>query len=394
MSAGGPRPVALAASGAGWETAAVRDLEAAPDLALVRRCVDVAELIAVAQTGAVGLAAVDLSLPDLDLEAVRALRAAGVRVVGLGRQDRAEALDIDVVGASSDVAEVVRSVVPDTGPTTIDGAAVGADDVAPPRRGRLVVVWGPTGAPGRSTVALALADAFGDGTRSCVLVDADTYGGAQAQQLGLLDEVSGLMAACRAANRGEAAVDPEHLQHVRPGLAVLTGLPRPDMWVHVRPAALERVVETLRGGHDLVVADVGFCLEPGDGPTGAGRNQATTTLLERADVVLAVGRADPVGLTRLVRGLHDLRGLGVDDPVVVLNQVRPGIAWSRADLAATVERLADVAPRAFLPHDAATLDAAALRGATPREVQPGSPYVVAVEELATDLLGADVPSPA
>jgi Flp pilus assembly CpaE family ATPase len=392
VSAGEPRLVALAASGAGWEAAAVRELEAAPDLVLVRRCVDVAELLAVAQTGAVGIAAVDLSVPDLDLEAVRTLGAAGVQVVGLGRRERADALGIEVVGPSSDVAEVVRSVVTSAGPSATVGATDPADAVAPLRRGRIVVVWGPAGAPGRSTLALALADALADGTRRCVLVDADTYGGAQAQQLGLLDEVSGLMAACRAANRGHPEGEVEHLQQVRPGLAVLTGLPRPDMWVHVRPAALERVLDGLRGAHDVVVADVGFCLEPGDGPGGAGRNQATTTILEQADVVVAVGRADPVGLTRLVRGLHDLRGVGVDDPVVVLNQVRPGIAWSRAELAATVERLADVAPRAFLPQDAATLDAAALRGATPREVHAGSPYVAAVAELASNLVGAEVPS--
>jgi Flp pilus assembly CpaE family ATPase len=390
VSAGEPRLVALAASGAGWEAAAVRELEAAPDLVLVRRCVDVAELLAVAQTGAVGIAAVDLSVPDLDLEAVRALGAAGVQVVGLGRRERADALGIDVVGPSSDVVEVVRSVVTPTGAAV--GATDPADAIAAPRRGRVVVVWGPAGAPGRSTLAVALADALADGTRRCVLVDADTYGGAQAQQLGLLDEVSGLMAACRAANRGHPEAEAEHLQQVRPGLSVLTGLPRPDMWVHVRPAALERVLDGLRGAHDVVVADVGFCLEPGDGPGGAGRNQATTTLLERADVVVAVGRADPVGLTRLVRGLHDLRAVGVDDPVVVLNQVRPGIAWSRAELAATVERLADVAPRAFLPQDAATLDAAALRGATPREVHTGSPWVAAVAELASNLVGAEVPS--
>lgn len=386
MTEVGARRVVLAASGAGWEAAAVRELEAAPDLVLVRRCVDVAELIAVAGAAAVEVAAVDLSVPDLDLEAVRALRAAGVDVVGLGGRERAEALGIDVVGSTAAVADAVRSVVVAQDPAR----PVEAAEVGPASRARIVVVWGPGGAPGRSTVALALADALARDGRRCVLLDADTYGGAQAQQLGLLDEVSGLMAACRAANQGRPAEADDHLQQVRPGLSVLTGLPRADMWVHVRPAPLERVVEDLRGRHDVLVADVGFCLEPGEGAAAAGRNQAATTLLGLADSVVAVGRADPVGLTRLVRGLHDLRDLGVDHPVVVLNQVRPGIGWGEDELAATLQRLADVRPRVLLPQDDPTLDAAALRGATPREVHPGSPFVEAVAGLAASLLAAEV----
>lgn len=381
------RRVVLAAAGAGWEAAAVRDLEAARDLVLVRRCVDVAELIAVTQAGDVSVAAVDLSVPGLDLEAVRAVQAAGVALVGLGPAERAEALGIEAVGSSAGVLDAVRAVR--TSSSEMSPDALPDDHAAEPRarRAPLVVVWGPAGAPGRSIVAMALADALGSVDHACVLVDADTYGGAQTQQLGLLDEVSGLMAACRVANQARDLDLAEHLQVVRPGLSVLTGVPRADMWVHVRRAALERVVDTLRGASEVLVADVGFCLEPGEGVAGAGRNQATAAMLEQADVVLAVGRADPVGLTRLVRGLHDLADLGVTDPLVVLNEVRDGIGWSVDELAATVQRLAGLVPVAALPHDPATLDAAALRGSTPREVHDASPFVQEVARLAQRVLG-------
>ncbi|KQP81254.1 hypothetical protein [Aeromicrobium sp. Leaf291] len=398
MSGRPHRRVVLAAAGAGWEVDAVRELESARDLVLVRRCVDVAELIAVAQAGGVSVAAVDLSVPGLDLEAVRAVRAAGVTLVGLGPTDRAEALGIDVVGPGSAVLDAVRAVEVSAtatgkdlapGPASVEpgGPSDVADGSTSRRRGTLVVVWGPAGAPGRSAVALALADELGRDDARCVLVDADTYGGAQAQQLGLLDEVSGLMAACRVANQGRDVDLGEHLQALRPSLSVLTGLPRPDMWIHVRRAALERVVERLRDTTDVVVADVGFCLEPGEGVAGAGRNQATAALLELADVVVAVGRADPVGLTRLVRGLHDLDDLGVVRPLVVLNQVRAGIGWGAEELASTVHRLAGARPVALLPQDGPTLDTAALRGATAREVASGSPFVAAVSDLAQHVLG-------
>src|SRR3954447_4820088 len=53
--------------------------------------------------------------------------------------------------------------------------------------GRVVAVWGPTGAPGRSTVAVALASELAQLGVSALLVDADVYGGVVAQLLGLLD---------------------------------------------------------------------------------------------------------------------------------------------------------------------------------------------------------------
>ena len=43
--------------------------------------------------------------------------------------------------------------------------------------GRLVAVWGPTGAPGRTTVATYLACELAGLGVSTVLADADTYGG-------------------------------------------------------------------------------------------------------------------------------------------------------------------------------------------------------------------------
>ena len=48
--------------------------------------------------------------------------------------------------------------------------------------------------------------------------------------------------------------------------------------------------------------------------------------------------------------------------------------------------LAGTAPVAALAHDAPTLDTAALRGATAREVQESSPFVTGVATLAEQVL--------
>ena len=64
-------------------------------------------------------------------------------------------------------------------------------------------MWGPTGAPGRTTVAVGLATELARSGVHTLLADADVYGGVVAQVLGFLDEAPGLAAAVRLANNGQ-----------------------------------------------------------------------------------------------------------------------------------------------------------------------------------------------
>lgn len=169
--------VAVAAGGAGWEATALTQVEQAPHLHLHRRCVDLAELLAVARTGVVGLAVVGTDLAGLDAEAVAQLGAGGVRVAAVGDHAHARALGIDLV------VEPDRLGVVDLTRST--------PAPPPPSRTPLLVVWGPAGAPGRSTVALSVATAAAARGRRTALLDADTTGGSLAQCLGLLDDVRG-----------------------------------------------------------------------------------------------------------------------------------------------------------------------------------------------------------
>src|SRR4029450_11154857 len=88
-----------------------------------------------------------------------------------------------------------------------------------PGDGRMVAVWGPTGAPGRTTVAATLAGQLAVVGHEALLVDADTYGASVAQALGMLDESAGIAAAARAANQG--ALDVRRLGTLAP-----RGMPR------------------------------------------------------------------------------------------------------------------------------------------------------------------------
>lgn len=364
-------------------------------LAVTRRCADLTELLAAAEAGLGRIAVVSAELDRLDREAVLALHRAGVQVVALadaGRPrlaERVQSCGADlVVPAPDDVEQaltlldgavaLVDSVVPDHPDLPdLDGPV----DPLPKHEGRLVVVWGPTGAPGRTTVAVNLAAELAGRGASTLLVDADTYGGTLAQVVGLLDEAPGIAAAARAAGQGVldlhvlARLTPQIAEHLR----VLTGIARPDRWPELPASALDVVWPVARRLADWTVVDTGFCLEQDEQLTydtrAPQRNAATLSALAAADLVVVVGAGDPVGLTRLVRGLSDLAELALRAPqVVVVNRVRASAAGARPEAAVqdALARYAGVHGALVLPEDRAAADAALLAGRTLRECVPGS----------------------
>lgn len=276
-----------------------------------------------------------------------------------------------------------------------------------PAPGRITAVWGPAGAPGRTTVAANLAaEAAVSGAR-VLLVDADTYGPAVGVMLGLTDESAGIAQAARAADRGRVdghALERAAVQVRAAGasLWVLTGLTRPDRWPELRAAALEQVLTCARECFDEVVVDVGFCLQEDEELSfdipAPQRNGATLAALRRADRIVAVGGGDALGLPRLMRGVDALReavGEG-PEPVVVVNRVRPAASGSapRAQITATWKRFGPaVGIAAFLPADPAACDRALLTGQLLAEAAPKSALRRALQDLAVPAGAAHTEAP-
>lgn len=408
-------------------TAGEAELVAAIDgpgtgLQVVRRCADLSEAVALAIAGVGRVVLLGDTMPGTDRAAVARLRDAGARVLLLADADevdrcralgadavlatgsspeqvvralRACALEVEVGGPAEDAVPVAPAPPGGRGP----GERSNPDD-APASAGRLVAVWGPHGAPGRTTLAVNLAAELAASGHDALLVDADTWGGCVAQALGLLDESPGLAAAARAAANG--VLDTTALTRlcpaVEPRLRVLTGLTRPDRWRELAPTGLDVVWQTARLVADWTVVDCGFSLED---ETGAGfeamlgprRNGATLSALAAADVVLAVGAGEPVGIQRLVQGLADLGDRAGMRPeqrrVVVVNRLRASAAGSGPERAVTeaLVRYAGVPDAVLVPDDRNALDKAMLNGATLRACAPGSPARTAIAALALSLAG-------
>ncbi|MCG7423261.1 ATPase [Micrococcus sp. ACRRV] len=287
-------------------------------------------------------------------------------------------------------ADAVTASPADTAPE--DGAEGGPERG---RTGRTVAVWGPTGAPGRTTVAVNLAAESAVAGLRTLLVDLDTYGPSVGVHLGLTEETAGLARAVHRAERGsvtrEDLVDAAVRVRVAGGdLDVLTGLTRPDRWPEVRPGALREVLQAARDGWDRVVLDLGFCVEEDEELSfdvpAPQRNGATLAGLAAADRVLVVGGADAVAMPRLLRAVEALpAGVEPDRVRVVVNRVRPqasGVA-PQAQVAGVWERYGPPIPLvAQLPWDPGAADRALLGGQVLAEAAPGSALRAAVLELA------------
>ncbi|GAA4346976.1 AAA family ATPase [Angustibacter luteus] len=402
------------------EPALVSGLATVPGIDVVRRCADVTELLACAASGVVESVVVSAALRGLDAEALDRLRLDGVGFVVLTGRDEPEAaarlarLGVEHVLVSGGPPSVVgqallaahRSPGPALGhgqPRAALARPVPLTDPEPldPGVGRVVAVWGPTGAPGRTTVAIGLAAELAGGGASTLLVDGDTYGPSVAQSLGLLDESSGLAAAARAADRGslDLATLAGHAPWVGERLRVLTGVTRPDRWPELRAGSVRAVLELARSLATWTVVDVGFCLEQDEelafDTAAPRRNGATLSALSVADVVLAVGSADPVGLQRLVRGLGDLAELRDEPPVVVVNRLRAGPVGTNPGrrVRDALRRYADVSHPVLVVHDQASLDAAMLNGRTLAEHGRGSPIRQALQDLVLRLAAGEPDRP-
>lgn len=331
----------------------------------------------------------------LTSELIATCDRAGVRILALGEGDSrllgrfglAAALPVDAPGW-----EVAAALTADAPPVS-----------APPsdRTGHQVVaVWGPAGAPGRSTVAIQLAVELARTGRRAALVDADTVAPSLALLLGLSDEAPGIAAACRRAELGgldspELARLAAILETSAGSVDVLGGINRPSRWPELSAARLSAALQACRGWAQDTVVDVAGALDADEEATydltGPRRHAATTTALREADVVLAVAAADPLGISRFLRDHSELRDLIGPTPIrVVANQVRPGPLGidARGQIRRTLERFAGITDVAFLPHDQRAVDAALLHARPIADVAPRSALVGAVRRLAVSLSSA------
>ncbi len=408
-------PVLVLLGATPWEGPLIAGLaHPSSRVSIARRCLDTADLLAAASAGRGRVAIVGADAPRLDSDVLHRLRGAGIAVIGVvgaGDDDAARRLSrwgadvvvaVDPLQLGAAVRDIAAAVDRASGPAPLDIADLPSPGSG---EGRIVAVWGPAGAPGRTSVAVSIADEASRAGVSVLLVDADTWAPSLTVVLGIVDDGAGLASACRRALGGglDASALAALSRRVSEGFLVLPGLPRSGRWNEIRAVAMTEVLRVAREIADLVVVDCGFSLEADEelvfDTEAPRRNAATFAALESAEVVVAVGSADPVGLVRLVSGLSELHDVlpGLDRRVLV-TRLRESLLGRRGEsaVAEALHRHAGVDAVWCVPDDRSAYDAALRAGRTLAEVAPSSPARRALRsvtaELVRDLgIGATVP---
>lgn len=378
-----------------------------------RRCADLAELIAAARTGRADAALIIGSTEQLTSSTITQLHEVLPAVVAVSdspaERSRLTALGLSTFDDDAPAAQIAQALsspaAPGSAPEGTGAPEAAAEfaalsDSAGPdgasAAGSSTVVWGSSGAPGRTTVAVNLAAELALSGRSVLLIDADTYAASAAIHLGLLEESAGIAQAVRAAEYGSldsdvllrSAVSVE-IGPVR--LEVLTGLPRADRWAELRPGALDRVLSLAICRYDEVVVDAAAEIAPdqdlGFGAPAVQRNSAARTVLSAADRVIAVGAPDSVGFARLVKAVQGYAELLPEAavPEVVINKLRKQAVGRspRRQLTETWRQLGpSTAPLQFLPWDPEACDAALRAGQVLAEAAAESPLRRQIAALA------------
>jgi MinD-like ATPase involved in chromosome partitioning or flagellar assembly len=374
------------------EPAIASGLSTVEGIEVVLRCLDRTETLAAIRSGAQAI--VCAGLPGwLDLELAREARLNGCNLVAVlddaEEVRRAERLNIATLPRDADLPRIMAACV----------AEVSVAEPAPPirgsRTGRLITVWGPKGAPGRSTIAIELAAQLASSYESTILADADTYGGDILQMLGVVDEIPSIVWAARMAAKDELH-DDRLSNDLRPawkgGPALLPGIARPELWAEISESAWSELLRVMIHSFAFAVCDAGFCFEPPARiypESGDGRNAIARISLREANHVVAVCRADPVGIKSFLWALEPLKDIvDLERVFIVVNRVRSGEETEIGDL---LQKHCGKRPVAFIPDNPRVFEEAIYEGRSVTELKPRSDVALRIRSLTT-AVGGRVPA--
>jgi pilus assembly protein CpaE len=199
--------------------------------------------------------------------------------------------------------------------------------------GKIVSVFSPKGGVGRTTIAVNLAVAAAvELGKKVVLVD----GSLQFGDVGVLLNLNPKNKSIADLIPEMGSGDPESVEHVivnhSSGIQVLLAPPSPEMAELITTAYLRKVLEQLKGTHDLVVVD-----------TWPWFHETTLSLLDISDVILTVLTLEITNIknTRLFLEVAEQLGYPEDKIRLVLNRADSALGIRVADVQNSIGRKID-----------------------------------------------------
>jgi MinD-like ATPase involved in chromosome partitioning or flagellar assembly len=234
--------------------------------------------------------------------------------------------------------------------------------------GGSICVWGPTGSPGKSTLALNVACELASAGKRVLLIDLDTQSASLGAMIGIHDPGPGVAAAARLVGQGR--LDAEQflrlaMQHrVGKGeLSILAGLGSELRWPELSGERVRGIISCASQSYDFVILDVASSLEVGLKHVGGvvDRNVTTTTALEVCAQSIVVFNADQIGVKRLCDSFQQMILLA-KSPILVANRFRTTALGNGAkqQIKEAVLEICQAEVNWFIPEDRNSCDRAVL----------------------------------
>lgn len=375
--------VVTVAGDANREASVAGDLSRNPRFELVLRCLDRSELLAAVRGARIDLVLVVGAPAWLDQQVVAEARERSSRIVGFA-SDPLEAevfrrLAVQIADPGLEL-EPLLDTEPQPGPM----ASSYSD------RGRVVTVWGPKGAPGRTTVAIELACEIAKREPRTALVDADTYGGDISQMLAVIEEMPTIVWAAQVASQDrldEATLLSSLRRTGADGPVLLPGLNRPELWSDISTFGAARLMDVFATSFAFTILDVGFGIELEE-RLQVDRDRLARQMIGISDHTVAVCRADPVGVKTFLWSMERLKEIkDLDEILIVANRVTPGEA---DEVGYVLKKHLGKRPLVYLPDRQGETRAALDQGISIGELKQSGEISGAVRDVAA-ALGAKIP---
>lgn len=306
--------------------------------------------------GAWDVLLVDETNQELILPIRRQLQADGRKIIGFWPADRGQ-VPADLEGydrmlvETATAATIMRAIaeLTDSDAPIFDyDLPSEPQEAAPGLGGRVVAVTGD----GSREICVGMAAALGARrkTRPVGLIDADMATPYLGQRLAARehDTVVDLVSAVTRLRSGD---DTPPFGETAHGFDLLCGIGHPDAWSRVAPADVATVVDAARRDYRWVIVDTDDRID------SSSRAAVARIVHADADVVVVGMAASPVGVTRTVNWVVQLREFSDAPLFVVVNRHYGRRSWA-SELAEEVDRTIDAAAVVTVPFDRRVLHAA------------------------------------
>ncbi len=310
---------------------------------------------------------VEEALPGVDRDLLSQAREAGCAVVVVGRGKRVDWLGLGAscVLAPDFDAEALMSALRSycKAPTRGTPVVIQTEQERTAPSGRVVVVCSPGGC-GASTAAIAIAQGLATSRRTVLADFARRAEQAMLHDAGTVTPgIQELAASFRLGRPTTEAVRDMTFEVPGRNYRLLLGLRTPYAWTALPPKAFLAAFEELRAIFDLVVADVDADFES-EAQCGSidveERNLMARSSLQRASVVVVVGRGGVKGMHSLVRTVSEVIAAGSDPRSVLsvcndaprnpLHRSELNRAFAKLAQTALGDRGSNLGSLLFLPH--------------------------------------------